>query len=202
MPKKKNFSTPSIEELEEQDAIEQIQEEASQGLVPLEESAALNKLLLRNARQPLSVISKLTGIPVDEVAERLVVLLDNPSWRDDLMEEKLLLREMTMLLEEIRTRMSRTNVDDESWMQGARIQLAVIKTMLEQLAARRKALDGQMSALTLEEARVFAEAIKLNNQLTTQALAAKYDIEVEEVYAVWEENFPRALEMLEGRASG
>jgi hypothetical protein len=176
------------------------EEEKAKALEPLADSPALNRLLLRNARKSLNEIAATTGMPVAEVAERLSALLDNRSWRDDLMEEKLLLAEVGMLVEDIRERMSRFGVDDEGWASMARVQLQAIKTLLEQVEKRRKAVDGQLSVMTTMQAQMIADAIKLNNELTVEALARKHGLLEEEVYAEWEDNFPRAIEMLEARA--
>ncbi len=72
MPKTKKPSTPTEEEVAFSAEIEAI--EKGTALEPLVESAALNKLLLRNARQSPNVIAQKTGIPAEEVAERLEVL--------------------------------------------------------------------------------------------------------------------------------
>ena len=98
MPRPKEASTPTVEEVEEKNALAVIERNAESGIEPLVDSPALNKLLLRNARKSFNEISQITGIPVGEVAERLTNLLDNRTWRDDLMEEKLLLAEVGMLV--------------------------------------------------------------------------------------------------------
>lgn len=202
MPKPKSVSSPTVDEVEEGRELARIEDRAEQGLEPLKDSPVLNKLLLRNARQPVNIIATRTGMTPQEVSERLVELLDNPDWRDDLMEEKLLLAEVSMLVDDIRERMTRSNLDDESWMQGARVQLAAIKTMLDQLDKRRKAVDGHLSLLTKKQAELFAEAVRLNNTLTVEALARKYGLEESVVYAEWAENFPKAIEYLEARSNG
>lgn len=198
----KNASYPSGDEIarrnEDADLAERVAMLEDESLA---DSPALNRLLLRNARKSFSDIAAATGIPVGEVAERLSTLLDNTSWRDDLMEEKLLLAEMSLLMDDVRERMNRTGTEDEAWASMARVALATIKTQLEQLNTRRKVLDGKLSALTLIQAQMFAEAIKLNNQLTIEALAVKYGIAEQEVYAEWEENFPKAVAYLEHNAT-
>lgn len=172
----------------------------STDLETLQDSPALNRLLLKNARKSFDEISKMTGLPVGEVAERLSTLLDNRDWRDDLMEEKLLLAEMGMFMDDVRERMARSMVDDESWASMARVQLAAIKTMLEQLASRRKALNGQLATLTADQARMFADAIKLAHDMTIRALEAKYpDIDTDVIYAEFEEALPQAINYLENK---
>jgi hypothetical protein len=168
-------------------------------LEELKESPALNKLLLKNARRTPNEIEALTGIPAAEVAERLEYLLDHTTVRDDLMEEKLLLREVSMLVGDIRERMGRFNVEDEGWASMARVQLQAIKTLLEQVEKRRKAVDGQLAVVNKMQADMFAEAIRINNELTVRAIAEKYGIKEEIVYAEWEDNFPKAIAYLESK---
>lgn len=164
----------------------------------LEESPAINKLLLRNARQSFNIIAKVTGIPAEEVGERLVALLDNPGWRDDLMEEKLLLAEINMLVDDIRDRMSRTNVEDEGWASMARVQLAAIRTMLEQLDKRRKAVNGELALVTRKQAELFGAAIRLAQERAVFNIQKKYpDLDAEIIYTEFEEALPGAIEYVE-----
>lgn len=200
MTKKKTPSTPTDAEValyEETAAIEDRTE-----LEPLKESAAVNRLLLRNARQSNVVISQRTGIPVEEVAERLEALLNNPDWRNDLMEEKLLLADISMLVDDIRERMSRYNVEDEGWASMARVQLAAIRTMLEQLEKRRKAVNGELAMVTQMQAELFAQAIRLAQERAVLNIQKKYpDLDAEIIYAEFEEALPGAIEFLEARVN-
>lgn len=203
MPREKTITTPSEDEMRARDELRAIEAAVAAGteLEPLAESAALNKLLLRNARQSLVVISQKTGIKVEEVAERLTALLDNPSWRDDLMEEKLLLAEVAMLVDDIRDRMSRYNVEDEGWASMARVQLAAIKTMLEQVEKRRKAVNGELAVVTQLQAQLFAEAIKIASERAVLNIERKYpDLDPEIIYAEFDAALPEAIAYLEARA--
>lgn len=203
MARDKVLSMPSEAEKEEWTEEQRITDDAEKGLPPLEESKALNKLLLRNARQSPKVIEQKTGIPADEVAERLTALLNNPDWRDDLMEEKLLLAEVAMLVEDIRNRMDRHGMDDEAWASMARVQLASIRTLLEQVEKRRKAIDGQLSVLTLQQAQLFAEAIRIAKERAVLSIQKEYpELDPERIHAAFEDELPRAIEFLEGQASG
>lgn len=172
-------------------------------LEPLADSPALNRLLLKHARKSPNEIAALTGLEPNEVAERLSALLDNRSWRDDLMEEKLLLADAAALFEGVRERMDRLGMDDEAWASMARVQLAVVRTLLEQLADRRKAVDGKLATLTMEQAQDFAATIKMAHDIMMTALERKYpDLDQEIIYAEWEEALPLAIERLEAKARG
>ena len=169
-------------------------------LEPLIDSPAMNRLLLKNARKSPAQISQITGIPVGEVAERLEKLLNSTSLRDDLMEEKLLLAEIAMQVEDIRERTSRIGIDDEAWASMQRVQLAATKTMLDQLDKRRKAVDGKLSLLSFEQAKLFAETINTAHTIMMQALAVKYpDLDPEIIYAEWSEALPVAIQQLENQ---
>lgn len=203
MARDKVPSTPTDEEVEEKFEIEQLELNAEKGLVPLEDSPALNKLMLRHARMSFNEISAKTGIPAEEVAERLTNLLDDRSWRDDLQEEKLLLVEIGMLVDDIRTRMSRFNVEDEGWASMARVQLQAIKTILEQMDRRRKAVDGQLAIVSMMQAQLIGEAIKLAQERAIFNIQKRYpEIDVEVIYAEFEEELPKAIAYLEARADG
>jgi hypothetical protein len=189
---------PTEEELAFSAEIEAI--ETGKALEPLAESAALNKLLLRNARQSPNVIAQRTGIPAAEVAERLTTLLDNPSIRDDLMEEKLLLAEVSMLVDDIRDRMSRYNVEDEGWASMARVQLAAIRTMLEQLDKRRKAVNGQLVLVNRELAYIFVTAIKMQQEIAIRNISEKYpELDPEIIYTEFEDALPEAITYIDGK---
>ena len=203
MTRDKTVSSPTTSEIEELDAIEKIQRDAEKGLAPLEESPELNKLLLRHARKSANMVQKLTGIPAAEVAERLTALLDTPSWRDDLMEEKLLLAEISMLVDDIRERMSRYGVEDEGWASMARVQLQAIKTIMEQMDKRRKAVDGQLKIVTQMQAQLMGEAIRIAQERAILNIQKKYpELDVEIIYAEFEEELPHAIKFLEDRANG
>lgn len=178
----------------------ELYEEGDGTLEQLQDSPAVTRLLIRNARRSAADIEKMTGIPATEVLERLGNLIIDATWRDDLMEERLILLEMGMLLEDIRTRMSRLDVEDEGWASMARVQLSVMKTLLEQLDKRRKAIDGQLALVSKQQAELIVDAIKLNNEVTAAALAKKFGVDEEVVYAEWEENFPKSIAYLESRA--
>jgi hypothetical protein len=203
MPRPKITSVPTPEEVEEHTALAVIERNAESGIEPLVDSPALNKLLLKNARKSFNEISQITGIPVGEVAERLTTLLDNRTWRDDLMEEKLLLAEVGMLVDDIRTRMSRFNVEDEGWASMARVQLQAIKTLMEQMAQRRKDVDGKLSLVTMLQAQLMAEAIRIAQERAVLNIERKYpELDPDVIYAEFEDALPEAIAFLEARADG
>lgn len=173
-----------------------------QELAVLVESPAINRLLLRNARKPYDEIARLTGIPVGEVAERLETLLTTPDVRTDLMEEKLLLEEVGILVDDIRERMSRTKVEDEGWASMARVQLQALKTMLEQLEKRRKAVDGKLSTISMEQAQLIAAAIQLTKERAIFEIEKKYpELDVEIIHAEFDVALAGSIAFLESKAN-
>lgn len=131
-------------------------------LEPLISSPEQNRLLLRHARKTLPEIAELTGIDVREVAERLHDLtVVGVNWRDDLIEEKLLLNDLASLLDDIRDKMNKYDVDDEAWASMARAQLNVVKVMLEQLDKRRKAVNGDLAMITEAQGKMIAGAFEV-----------------------------------------
>lgn len=195
-------SQPTTAEIERWEEDKRFEDAVANGVATLEESPALNRMLMRHARKSPNEIEKLTGIPADEVAERLTALLDNKGWRDDLMEEKLLLNEVAMLVDDIRERMSRAFVEDEGWASMARVQLQAIKTLLEQLEKRRKAVDGKLALVTMLQAQLMADAIKVAQDKAIRRIQEKFpDLDTDIIYAEFEEALPEAIALLEGRAS-
>jgi len=178
----------------------ELQPAAGQELEKLVESPTINRLLLKNARKPYAEIARLTGVPVGEVAERLEVLLTSPDVRTDLMEERLLLEEVAILVDDIRERMARTNVEDEGWASMARVQLQALKTMLEQLDKRRKAVDGKLATISMEQAQLFAAAIQLTKERAIFEIEKKYpSTDVEIIHAEFDLALPGAIEYLESK---
>jgi uncharacterized protein YidB (DUF937 family) len=194
----KPASVPTDEEIHQAVAELDIRQNAvSKEIVPLKDSPALNKMLLKNARRSLNDIAAMTGLDVAEVSERLTVLYESGSYRDDLQEEKLLLLEVGIIISDVRERMGRLNMDDEAWASMARVQLSGVKTLLEQLEKRRKAIDGKLALITLQQARLIGDSIQLATERAAFNLAKKYGIPEEEVYAEFEEEYPAALNHLE-----
>jgi hypothetical protein len=116
------------------------------------------------------------------------------------MEEKLLLAEVSMLVDDIRDRMSRYNVEDEGWASMARVQLAAIRTMLEQLDKRRKAVNGQLVLVNRELANIFVTAIKMQQEIAIRNISEKYpELDPEIIYTEFEDALPEAITYIDGK---
>lgn len=172
-------------------------------LEPLARSVELNRLMMRNARQPLAVIAEKTGIPAAEVAERMAELLTASTWRDDLMEEKLLLADLAMLLEEVRTKMSSAFVDDEGWASMARVQLQTMKVLLEQLDKRRKAVNGELASITEEQGRMVATAFMVAQEMAVERIKREHpEFDADVVRTTLSEVLPLAVAEVEKNVAG
>ena len=168
-------------------------------LEPLVSSPAQNKLLLRHARKSIPEIAEITGIPATEVAERLYKLtVEGVNWRDDLVEEKLLLNDLAQLLEDVRAKMSGFNVEDEGWASMARVQLQTIKLMLEQLDKRRKAVDGSLAAITEEQAKMVVSAFEVAQEMAARRIEREHpEWDAEVIRTTLREVLPEAIEAVE-----
>ena len=162
-------------------------------------SPALNKKLLRNARKSIREIAEETGLPAEEVAERMSNLLAERNWRDDLMEERLLLIEMGQLIEDIRERMREASTD-EDYGSMARAQLSAIKLTMDQITKRRKALDGELASVTMAQARLMGEAIKIAMERAVLTLEQQFpEINGEAVRVAFEDALPGAMAVVDAR---
>lgn len=194
MPMDKKISFPTQDELAETGAERAIIKRAHQELEPLVESAALNKMLLKHARRSPEEIQEITGIPAAEVGERINKLLSTTTIQDDLMEEKLLLAEMGLLVGGVRERMSRSSLDDEAWASMARVQLAGLKTLMEQLDKRRKIIDGHLALVSQNQAALMIEAYFLARDIAIKSIKEKYpDLDDQVIYAEWTEALEPAI---------
>lgn len=168
-------------------------------LVPLVSSPAQDKLLMRHARKTIPEIAELTGIPSAEVAERLhELVVVGVNWRDDLIEEKLLLNDLAQLLDDIREKMKGWDVEDEGWASMARTQLAVVKVMLEQLDKRRRAVDGDLAMVTEAQAKMIATAFGVASEMAVaQIQKAHPEFDSELIRTTLEDVLPAAIQEVE-----
>lgn len=167
---------------------------------PLVSSPELDRRLLRNARKSPAEIEKITGIPAAEVAERLSLLLDQRNWRDDLMEEKLLIVQATDLIHDLQSRMTHVE-DDESYASLARVLTSNVKLMLDQIERRRKNIDTDLQRVTIAQAQLMANAISLAAERAVLELEKMFpDVPSETVREAFEQGIPEAVKLLEAKS--
>lgn len=160
-------------------------------------SPALNRTLLRNARKSAREIEALTGIPAAEVAERLSALLDDVNYRDDLIEEKLLMSELSDLVADIRDRLD-SALSNEDYVALARAFTQNAKIILDQIEKRRKHVDADLSRVTHAQAKLMAMAINVAMEKSVLDLERMFPgVDPDVVRQVFEKNLPAAIQMLE-----
>ncbi len=170
-------------------------------LEELQDSPQLNRLLIRHARKSPAEIEEITGIPAAEVAQRLEVLLNNSSIRNDLMEEKLILAEINLVVEDIRNRMGGYVKEDEGYASMARVAIAAHKLQLDQIDKRRKAIDDKLSLISEREAALMMAAIRMARELAIAKLQIQFpEAEEEIIYDIFEESFDEALKHIEANS--
>lgn len=172
-----------------------------QGTKELEElvdSKAVSRLLIRNARRTPVEIEAITGIPATEAIERLEYLLNNPSIRNDLMEEKLILAEINLVVEDIRKRMDGFVKDDEGFASMARVALTAHRLQLDQLDKRRKQIDDKLQLVAEREANWMMAAIRMARELAIAKMRIEFpDADPEIVIDIFDESVDEALAYME-----
>lgn len=169
-------------------------------VAPLVSSPELDRRLLRNARKSPAEIERLTGIPAAEVAERLSILLDQRNWRDDLMEEKLLLVQVQDLIHDLQDRLT-TAEDTEAYVALARVLTTNVKMMLDQIERRRKNVDADLQRVTVAQAQLMADAISIAAERAVLELEKMFpDVPSETVRASFEKGIPEAVKLLEAKS--
>jgi len=165
---------------------------------PLVSSPELDRLLLRHARKSPAEIEAKTGIPANEVAERLSILLDQRNWRDDLMEERLLIMEATDLIRDLQARMR--TAENEDFVALARVLTTNVKMLLDQIERRRKNIDADLQRVTVAQAQLMADAINLAAEMAVNELALMYpDVPSTTIREVFEASIPEAVKQLEAK---
>lgn len=161
-------------------------------------SPQLDRRLLRNARKSATEIEEITGIPAGEVAERLSLLLDQYTYRDDLVEEKLLLVELGDLVYDLRERMSSAE-DTEEYVALARVLTTNVRTMLDQIERRRKAVDVDLSKINESQAKLMAMAFSVASEKAELNLRLMYpEVPQEAVHSALQDALGDAMMMIEG----
>jgi hypothetical protein len=159
-------------------------------------SPTLDKRLLRMARRSPNEIEAETGIPASEVAERLTRLLDQRNWRDDLLEERLLLTEVGELIYDLRQRMQGAE-DTEAYVALARVLTTNVRTMLDQIERRRKVVDADLSKVTEAQAKLMAMAFSIASEKAELDLRKKYpEIPQEAVHLALQQGLADAMTMV------
>lgn len=142
--------------------------------------SALDEKLLRNARKSMTEISEITGLPVEDLAERYAILLEERGWMTERMEERFLLIELGDLLQEGREMLRKAQVEDYASIYKA--VLGNLTLMANRFDQRRKLVDDDINKITHANARQFGEAYDIAlSHVTASLRAAHPDITVDEI---------------------
>ena len=166
-------------------------------VIDLQDSAALNRLLLRHGRKPLNEVADMLGLPVGEVMERYDKLVNAGSYRDVLQEQKFLNLEMGELMSDIRERMD-TAGKDEDYAKLAQVLVNSYKIMSDRLAEQTARVDNELERVSTAHARLMARAIRLAMEKAVLDLREMNpDISSDAVEAAFYEALPIAIAEIE-----
>lgn len=142
--------------------------------------SALDERLLANARKSLREISEITGLPVEELAERFSVLFEERGWLTERQEERLLLIELADMLQDGRAMLKKAQIEDYASIYRA--ILANMTLMAQRMDQRRKLVDDDINRITHANARQFGAAYDVAMRHVVASLRATHpDITDEEI---------------------
>ena len=169
----------------------------------LVESGSLNRLLIRNARKSPKEISALTGIDAKEVTERLGNLLGDRMWRDERMEERLLLAEAALGIEDLRAKMDSEDVSHADYATLSRVLLQHHKTLIERMDKNAKIAEGELAKINRAQAALMVGAIQLAMERASFELEKRYpEVDSYEIMQVFEAELPIAVAHIEKNVAG
>lgn len=157
--------------------------------------SALDERLLANARKSLREISEITGLGVDELAERYSVLFEERGWLTERQEERLLLIELGDMLTDGKERLKQASLEDYASIYRA--ILANMTLMANRMDMRRKLVDDDINRITHANARQFGAAYDTAvNHIVASLRAAHPDITDEEIEQYSTEGLKKARNQL------
>ena len=151
----------------------------------------IDRMILANARRSYEEISAATGVPVDQVAERLATLLRSRDHLTERQEERLLIIEMGDLIDEVRVRMG--GAKDEDFADIANVALRGYEAISKRLDARRKLSELDIDKITKAQGEMFLNIMILAvNAVATRLEEYHPDLDFD-IRAEIEEGFAIAL---------
>lgn len=125
----------------------------------LPDYAASDRLILSNAREPISVIAEMTGLAPEYCAERLQELLNQRDHLTDRQEERLLLIEMSALVNEAREKLR--HVGEDNWADTANVALRGYDSLAKRMDERRRANAEDEDKITAGQGARTIELIRV-----------------------------------------
>lgn len=130
---------------------------------------AIDTLLIANARKSPEEIEQKTGISAREAMERLAVILRTRDWMTDRMEERLLLIEMSNLIDDVKNRMD--DASDAHYADVANVALRGYEAMSKRLSERRKLTEEDMNEISRAQAEMFMDVFRTAIQMVVEYMA-------------------------------
>lgn len=164
----------------------------------LKSSPELNRKLLRHARKSYKDIEAITGIPAEEVAERLTALIHDRTLRDELTEERLILLEVGQMVGDLKDELESMRGGD-NYAKMATVLLQSLKLLFERLDARRKMNTDDLTKLNDAQAKLMVAAINMATERTLQRLASQTGIDIADVNDMFKDDMRDAAKLLQDR---
>lgn len=163
--------------------------------------SALDELLIRNARKSPEEIEERTGIPAEEAMQRLGHLLRARDWMTERMEERLIILELSELIDDVKGRLE--HVSEQYYSDTANVALRGYEAIGKRMDARLAITEAEMSEITRVQAEVYIETLNELVQMTIEYIAEVYpdmDATLEEAIVTgFQRNLPDAYEKIRGR---
>lgn len=161
---------------------------------------AVDTLLIANARKSPEEIEQKTGIPAREAMERLAVILRTRDWMTDRMEERLLLIEMSNLIDHVKDRME--DASDAHYADVANVALRGYEAISKRLSERRKLTEEDMNEISRAQAEAFMDVFRLSITDVVEYMSEIHsdsDIDFEaDLNAGFQRAIPKAWEAVKG----
>lgn len=163
--------------------------------------SALDELLIRNARKSPEEIEEITGVPAEQAMERLGELLRARDWMTERQEEKLLILEMSDLIDDTKKRLE--YVSEQYYSDTANVALRGYEAIGKRMDARAAISEAEMQEITRLQAEVYIDTLNKTVQKTIEYIAQVYpdmDPKLEEaIIAGFQRTLPEAYEEIKGR---
>lgn len=164
--------------------------------------SAFDTLLLRNARKSYEELEELTGVSAAQCAERLSHLLRARDKLTERQEERLLIIEMSDLIDSTKERLE--HVGEQYYSDTANVALRGYEAIGKRMDSRAAITEQEMSEITRVQAEVYIETLNLLVQKTMDYVAEVHpdlDTALEDsIRSGFQRYLPEAYEQIRGRA--
>lgn len=134
--------------------------------------SAMDELLIRNARKSGEELEEITGIPARQALERLGFLLRSRDWMTERQEERLLILELSDLIDDVKKRLE--NVSEQYYSDTANVALRGYEAIGKRMDARLAVTEAEMAEITRVQAEMYIETLNEVVQATIEYVAEVY----------------------------